>query len=177
MISCSSRHRVIRNWFMLNMRKSSYGCTWEVWRTREKLNRGAAESNSSLLSALHTSQEHPQLCLSYNLRCYKRISSPEKSRNNTREKISYFFTRAWYRQSVTKRHSPFALLDQVDEWMAEPPPFSIQGRLSEFLWMMAAKTLGQSVSLTDSDVQTFPEREENQNITFPNPYVLVSFKS
>ena len=29
--------------------------------------------------------------LSYKLRCYKRISSPVKSRNNTREKISYFF--------------------------------------------------------------------------------------
>ena len=30
--------------------------------------------------------------LSYKPRCYRRISSPEKSRNNTREKISYFFT-------------------------------------------------------------------------------------
>ena len=28
--------------------------------------------------------------LSYKLRCYTRISSPEKSRNNAREKIAYF---------------------------------------------------------------------------------------
>ena len=30
--------------------------------------------------------------LSHKLRCYRRISGPEKSRSNTREKISYFFT-------------------------------------------------------------------------------------
>ena len=38
--------------------------------------------------------------LSYKPRCYRRISSPEKSRNNTREKISYFFTFVWYRESA-----------------------------------------------------------------------------
>ena len=32
------------------------------------------------------------LYLSRKLRCYTDISGPEKSRNNTREKISYFFT-------------------------------------------------------------------------------------
>ena len=38
--------------------------------------------------------------LSYKLRCYTRISSPEKSRNNIREKIRYFL-RVWYRQSAS----------------------------------------------------------------------------
>ena len=39
----------------------------------------------------------------------------------------------------------------------------MQGRLSEFFRIMAAKTLEKSVSLTDSDVQTFLEGKENQN--------------
>ena len=34
------------------------------------------------------------------LRCYTRTSSPERNRNNTPEKISYFFTCVWYRQSA-----------------------------------------------------------------------------
>ena len=40
--------------------------------------------------------------LSNKLRCYRRISSPEKSRNSTREKIScyFFLTCVWYRQSA-----------------------------------------------------------------------------
>ena len=38
--------------------------------------------------------------LSYKLRCYTRISSPEKSLNNTREKIRYLFTCVWHRQSA-----------------------------------------------------------------------------
>ena len=53
------------------------------------------------------------------------------------------------------RHSPFASLGKVDEWTAKPSTFSIQGRLSESFWIKAAKTL--SVSLKESDVQTFPE--------------------
>ena len=38
--------------------------------------------------------------LSSKLRFYTRISSPEKSRNNTRERIRYFFTCVLYRQSA-----------------------------------------------------------------------------
>ena len=38
--------------------------------------------------------------LLYKLRFYTRISSPEKSRNNTREKMRYFFTCVLYRQSA-----------------------------------------------------------------------------
>ena len=60
------------------------------------------------------------------------------------------------------RHSPFAPPGHVDEWTAKPSPFSIQSLLSKFSRIMAAKTLKNSVSLTDSDVQTFLEGEENQ---------------
>ena len=28
---------LIKNWFMLSVRISSYGCTWEVWRALKKL--------------------------------------------------------------------------------------------------------------------------------------------
>ena len=38
--------------------------------------------------------------LSHKLQCYTRIASPEKSRNNTHEKILHFFTCVWYRQSA-----------------------------------------------------------------------------
>ena len=54
-----SRQREFKNLFMLSVRTSSYGCTRKVWRAR--VARGAAESNSSFLSALQTSQVHPQL--------------------------------------------------------------------------------------------------------------------
>ena len=53
--------------------------------------------------------------LSHKLRCYTRISRPEKSRNNTREKISYFFTCVDIANQLLTRHSPLALLGQVDE--------------------------------------------------------------
>ena len=92
---------------------------------------------------------------------YKRIPSPEKSHNNKSGKIRYF-TCVWYRQSAAERHSPFAPLSQVDEWTAKPSWFSVQGSFSELPRIMAAKTLKKSVSLTDSDVQTFLEGEENQ---------------
>ena len=29
-------YELIKNWFMLIVRISSYGCTWEVWRARKK---------------------------------------------------------------------------------------------------------------------------------------------
>ena len=52
----------VKNWFMLSVRRSSYGCTRKVWRARKKrksCSRQIAESNSSFLSALQTSQVHP----------------------------------------------------------------------------------------------------------------------
>ena len=42
---------------------------------------------------------------------------------------------------VLKRHSAFAPLGQVDERTAKPSPFTIQGRLTELLRIMAAETL------------------------------------
>ena len=44
----------IKNWFMLSVLISSYGCTREVWRARKKrwVARGAAESNSNFLSII-----------------------------------------------------------------------------------------------------------------------------
>ena len=53
---------IIKNLFMLSVRISSYGCTREIWRARKihtGVARGAAESNSSFLSALQTPQVHP----------------------------------------------------------------------------------------------------------------------
>ena len=64
-------------------------------------------------------------------------ASSEKSRNYTLEKMRYFFTCVWYRQSAADT-SP-TTLSQVNERTAKPSPFSIQGRLSEFFQIMAAK--------------------------------------
>ena len=53
--------------------------------------------------------------LSLKLRCFTRISGPEKSRNNTREKISYFVTCVDIANQLLTRHSPLTPLGQVDE--------------------------------------------------------------
>ena len=60
------------------------------------------------------------------------------------------------------RHSPFSPLCWVDEWTVKPWPFSIQGRLSEFLGLWLLKNW-KSVLFADTDVQTFLEWEENQS--------------
>ena len=59
----------------------------------------------------------------YKLRCYKRISSPEKSRNNTREKKSYFFTCVWYRQSAADTSLTFRATRSG--WLVSGNPFAI----------------------------------------------------
>ena len=73
------------------------------------------------------SQEN--LILSHKLRCYIGISGPRKSRNSTREKISYFFTCVDIANQLLTRHSPLAPLGQVDEWMAKLSQFSIQKKI------------------------------------------------
>ena len=81
------------------------------------------------------------LYLSHKQRCYTRISSSEESCNNTREKIQYFSSSVWYSQSAAD--TSLALRASRSGWWmtAKPSPFTIQGRLSEFFWIMAAKTL------------------------------------
>ena len=64
---------------------------------------------------------------------------PEKSRNNIREKISYFFTCVDIANQLLTRHSPLALLGQVDEWMAKPSRFSIQVVCRSFLELWRLK--------------------------------------
>ena len=54
-----------------------------------------------------------------------KLRCPEKSRNNAREKISYFCLRYIANQLLTCR-LPLALLGQVDEWTAKRSQFSIQ---------------------------------------------------
>ena len=53
--------------------------------------------------------------LLHKLRCYTGISGSEKSRNNTREKISYFFTSVDIANQLLTRHSPLAPLGEVDK--------------------------------------------------------------
>ena len=101
------------------------------------------------------------------LRCYTGISGPEKSRNNTREKISYFFTCVDIANQLLTRHSPLAPLGQVIvmvRLMNERQ--SIHDSQYKF-FVGAFSNYGgldtkKSVSLTDNDVQTFLEGVENQ---------------
>ena len=51
---------------------------------------------------------------SHKLRCSTGISGSEKSRNNTCEKISYFFTSVDIANQLLTRHSPLAPLGQVN---------------------------------------------------------------
>ena len=53
--------------------------------------------------------------ISRKLRGYTGISGSEKSRSNTRKKISHFFTYVDAANQLLIRHSPFAPLGQVDE--------------------------------------------------------------
>ena len=53
--------------------------------------------------------------LSHKLRCYTGISGPKKSRNNTSDKISYFFTCVDIANQLLTRHFALATLGQVDE--------------------------------------------------------------
>ena len=66
-----------------------------------------------------------------------------------------------------------APLGQVDERTAKASRFSVVGSLSELSRIMAAKTLRKSVSLTDSEVQTFLEGEKT-NIQKEKPKVPYS---
>ena len=61
--------------------------------------------------------------LSHKLRCYTGISCPKKSRNITSEKVSHFFTCVVIANYLLTRHSPLALLGQVDELTAKPSRF------------------------------------------------------
>ena len=109
--------------------------------------------------------------LSHKLRCYTEISGPEKNRNNTREKISYFST--CVDNQLLTRHSPLAPPGQVDEGTVKPSRFLIQVVYRSFLklWRLNTK---RSVSLTDSAAQTFLEGEEKEKpkITYSVALVL-----
>ena len=63
--------------------------------------------------------------LSHKLRCYTEISGPEKSRNNTSEKLRCFFTCVDIANQLLTRLSPLAPLGQFDEWSAKCSRFSI----------------------------------------------------
>ena len=109
---------------------------------------------------------------------YKRISSPEKSRNNTREKIRYFFTCVWYCQSAADTSHAFRATRSG--WWMNGKAFTILNPrwfFRIFSDYFCLKTEIFVSTLTDSDVQTFLEREENQKKTKrkTESYVLSGF--
>ena len=60
------------------------------------------------------------------------------------------------------RPPPFEPLRLVDEWTAKPSPFSVQGRLSEFFRIMAAKH--SKIRVANRQWRShFPRRWRNQN--------------
>ena len=79
--------------------------------------------------------------LSHKLRCYTEISGPGKSRNNTREKISYFFHVCWYSQSAADTSLAFGALRSG--WWMNGKAFTILNTscLSEGSRIMVAKAL------------------------------------
>ena len=72
--------------------------------------------------------------LSYKPRYYIRISSPEKSRNNTREKFDTFSNVFDIANQLLTRRSPFAPPGQVDEWTTKPSPLSfLEGKENQIV--------------------------------------------
>ena len=98
---------------------------------------------------------------SHKLRCYTRISGPEKSRNNSREKISYFSTCVDIANQLLLRHSPLAPLGQVDKWTAKPSRLSIQVFCRSFLKLWRLKHWKIRIAGRQWG-SNFPRREENQ---------------
>ena len=83
----------------------------------------------------------------------------DNQRNNTREKIQYFFTCVWNSQSVTDTSLAFGT-SRSGWWMAKPSPFSIQEVCRNFHGLWRLKHWKIRTSLTDSDVKTFLEGEK-----------------
>ena len=103
------------------------------------------------------------LCSFINCGVIQEFPGPEKSRNNTREKISYFFTCVcWYSQSAADTSLAFGAT--WPGWWMNGKAFTIlnESTLSGLSRIMAAKTQKNFVSLTDIEVQNFLEWEENQ---------------
>ena len=72
-------------------------------------------SNMYLWSQFPIHLQTSKLVLSYKLWCYTRISSPEKSPNNSRKKIRYSSSTFDIANQLLTRYSLFAPLGQVDE--------------------------------------------------------------
>ena len=77
-------------------------------------------------------------------------------------------------QSAADTFSPLVPLGQVDEWTAKPSRSSIWIICRNLLELWRRKHFKKSVSLTDSEVQTFLEGEENHNIQKEKPKVTYS---
>ena len=90
------------------------------------------------------------------LRCYTGITGPEKSGNNTRERISYFFMCVDIANQLLTRHS-LRLMNERQSIHDSQYKFFV-GAFSNYGGLDTKK----SVSLTDNDVQTFLEGVENQ---------------
>ena len=82
----------------------------------------------------------------YKLRCSTRISSPEKSRNNTRDKILYLVICVWYHQSAAVTLLAFGAF-WSGWWMNGKAFTSFFG-----LWLLNTQIC---LLLSDSDVPTF----------------------
>ena len=84
------------------------------------------------------------LCSFINCGVIQGFPGPEKSRNNTREKISYF-SRVCVdtANQLLTRHSPLVPLGQVDEWTAKPSRFLMKVLCRDFLelWRLKHKKI------------------------------------
>ena len=112
------------------------------------------------------------ICI-YHINCgvIQRFPALRKTVTTDVKKISYFST--CVDNQLLTRHSPLAPPGQVDEGTVKPSRFSIQVVYRSFLklWRLNTK---RSVSLTDSEAQTFLEGEEKEKpkITYSVALVL-----
>ena len=119
-----------------------------------------------------------QCVLSDKLWCYTGISSPEKSRNNTREKIRYFFTCVWYRQSAAD--TSLAFRTTRSGWWMNGKAFTILNPrpLSEHFRIMATKKIKNAYHLQTVTFELSEKgkrtkiRKEKPKVTFSMALVV-----
>ena len=95
--------------------------------------------------------------LSHKVWCYTRISGPEKTRNNTSEKISYLFTCVDIANQLLTRHTVRLMNERQSLHHSQYKLFV--GVFSNY----GGYNTKKFVSLADNEVQTFLEREETQH--------------
>ena len=111
--------------------------------------------------------------LSHKLWCYTRISSPEKSCNNTHEKI-WFFLRVWYRQSAADTSIVFCTT--WSGWWMNGKAFIILNPWSYvriFFWLWLLKQWKISLLVFTCQLSSYGKYSKRNSIFTRSPCIIL----